>query len=1560
MGQTDSKPNTLGGLPSSMTIPENTETLEISEKHLVSFPAELSQLRRLVTLSLAHNNIQRLDGIAGLVTLEDLDLSYNSLQQLTDELFMVVQLNKLNISFNQLQALPPAINMLKLLRTLNLMNNQLTALPKEIGQTISLQTMNISFNKIVLIPKEMGSLINLTKLILNNNKINQIPPEIGKLQQLTLLDLAENELRQLPREIGQLKTLTKLYLDNNDFLELTSEVGNLAQLKELNLRCNQLVDLPSSMHKLQKLTLIDLEDNQWENNNYQSHDIEKLLAYLKTKRDVVNKSRKSTSKEYRRTLERNKVEEKKRLSVNTIFETMFTFVENTRSLYLLKGKHRIMVRRVDFLATNLNNSDSFILDTGKKLFVFLGATSNSRERQKAVHFAGLMRIEQGGNSDVVVLDNKTRKEDQSEFWKEFGGKQTVSNGFDNDADAEEEMIMIMKLFKFTEAEGGRIDIQVFAGEDFFKSMLDSSSCVILDTGSDIYVWSGTYSSSNEKSWSMLKAEELMEHSKRPSSSEIKWVMEGVETLMFKENFVDWIDNSWDVSFTRQKDLDNEREEMLKAEAEKEQRRMEKEEREMAEQELREQQKQQQQKQQQQVPSPSVPRKDQTPIVTTTPPPQQASSPQTEKSEREKAKEREKEKIRERLKLRELSSGKLDGSATPPSAPTSPSTATSPATKDPVVPTTAQPPKSITISTTPTPTASISIPKTTPSVEPPKATPAKVTPTTTPTPATTTTSVQPKPAAAITVPTTATPSKTPTTTPTATATQPATKEPVKTPAVSVGPSELPEQSVNLLAPLPEKVEASKARKPATRNPIRARQERAAAEEEAAKLRLLENPTPAKPKPTGGNTGFGLLHSLGADEGLFKQRREQMDTNNNQGGVAALINMQPKDQPKLLHVKGRRSPFVRQVDLTYLSLNKGDVFILDCGKEKNLIYQWNGSESNRIEKGKGMDIAKSIKDKERVGCRVIILEEGKENDDFWTVLGGQGPISEADTAGDDREAELNIRKHINLYQVVSSDLTQFDLLPLDGRLSKTMLQAGECYILDCVSEIFVWTGSASKLKMRNTALKMGSDMLESRRGSVWVAHCHREFPGSEQVLFKERFPDWGGSLPIMVQATPVGLNTASAKAQAKIDVNSMLTPKPEKEEVMIDDGNGKITVWRVEEFTKIALDPQRIGHFYSGDSYVILYSYIYKNKDCYLIYFWQGKNSSINEKGTSALLTMELDDSLKGMAKEVRVVQNKEPKHFLSVFKNKIIVHQGKDPAAKGYKAPDPEAFALYHVRGTTEQNIRAIQTITSAQSLSTYGSYLLVNNGSSVAYIWYGRLSNEKERAFSKNIINVQWRPQPGKIVEMEEGKETADFWKAIGGKDIHPMAGLAKRTEPRLFSCSIGSGIFVVEEIHSFAQDDLLLEDVYIIDGIEHIWVWIGTGTTEVERKMSMELSLEYSAALEKHDGRKNIPCYITYSGQEPFIFTALFHGWDFAKRREKLSFDKDIVPVTDILQLYTKKYTYDEIVNKQYPKGLDGSRLEEYLSDEEFYEVLKMTLDEFKKLPLWRKQSLKKELQLY
>jgi hypothetical protein len=79
---------------------------------------------------------------------------------------------------------------------------------------------------------------------------------------------------------------------------------------------------------------------------------------------------------------------------------------------------------------------------------------------------------------------------------------------------------------------------------------------------------------------------------------------------------------------------------------------------------------------------------------------------------------------------------------------------------------------------------------------------------------------------------------------------------------------------------------------------------------------------------------------------------------------------------------------------------------------------------------------------------------------------------------------------------------------------------------------------------------------------------------------------------MQQVKSGVNTAPALKQEKIDISKMFTILPEREEVMIDDGSGSIKIWRIEEFKKVEVDKSTYGEFYSSESYVILYTYIWK--------------------------------------------------------------------------------------------------------------------------------------------------------------------------------------------------------------------------------------------------------------------------------------------------------------------------------------------------------------------------------
>lgn len=89
---------------------------------------------------------------------------------------------------------------------------------------------------------------------------------------------------------------------------------------------------------------------------------------------------------------------------------------------------------------------------------------------------------------------------------------------------------------------------------------------------------------------------------------------------------------------------------------------------------------------------------------------------------------------------------------------------------------------------------------------------------------------------------------------------------------------------------------------------------------------------------------------------------------------------------------------QVPLDVKSMNEGDVFILDAGRH---IFQWNGKSASRVEKSKGLEVTKQVRDQERGGnAKVYIVDSGKDDDTlFWEKFGVAKPTKIAAEGADD---------------------------------------------------------------------------------------------------------------------------------------------------------------------------------------------------------------------------------------------------------------------------------------------------------------------------------------------------------------------------------------------------------------------------------------------------------------------------------------------------------------------------------------------------------------------------------
>jgi len=149
------------------------------------------------------------------------------------------------------------------------------------------------------------------------------------------------------------------------------------------------------------------------------------------------------------------------------------------------------------------------------------------------------------------------------------------------------------------------------------------------------------------------------------------------------------------------------------------------------------------------------------------------------------------------------------------------------------------------------------------------------------------------------------------------------------------------------------------------------------------------------------------------------------------------------------------------------------------------------------------------------------------------------------------------------------------------------------------------------------------------------------------------------------------------QPPIDIEEMHKEREDVQEY-IDDGKGEIALWLVyqkikkngtKEWEKELLGEEYHGHFFSGErfsffylyfpasilsfllsSFIVLYTYIVKGAEKYVVYFWQGRDSSITEKGASALESIDVANQVGGDARQIRIPQGKETSHFLSLFQD----------------------------------------------------------------------------------------------------------------------------------------------------------------------------------------------------------------------------------------------------------------------------------------------------------------------
>ncbi|ESQ52894.1 hypothetical protein EUTSA_v10016183mg [Eutrema salsugineum] len=602
---------------------------------------------------------------------------------------------------------------------------------------------------------------------------------------------------------------------------------------------------------------------------------------------------------------------------------------------------------------------------------------------------------------------------------------------------------------------------------------------------------------------------------------------------------------------------------------------------------------------------------------------------------------------------------------------------------------------------------------------------------------------------------------------------------------------------------------------------------------------------------------------------------------EGGVASGFKTPEEEvfETRLYTCKGKRAIRLKQVPFARSSLNHDDVFILDT-KEK--IYQFNGANSNIQERAKALEVVQYLKDKYHEGtCDVAIVDDGKldtesDSGEFWVLFGGFAPIGRKVANDDETIPESTPPK---LYCITDGQME-----PIDGDLSKSMLENTKCYLLDCGSEVFIWVGRVTQVDERKAASQSAEEFLASENRPK-ATRVTRVIQGYESHSFKSNFDSWPsgsatpgneegrGKVAALLKQQGVGLKGISKSAPVNEDIPPLL------------EGGGKLDVWYVDGKAKTPLAKEDIGKLYSGDCYLVLYTYHSGDrKEDYFLCCWLGKNSIQEDQDTAVRLATTMSNSLKGRPVQGRIYEGKEPPQFVALFQPMVVLKGG---LSSGYKNSveekgstdetyTPESIALIQVSGTGVHNNKALQVESVATSLNSYECFLL-QSGTSM-FLWHGNQSGHELLELAAKVAEFL---KPGiTLKHAKEGTESSTFWFALGGKQnfISKKASSEIVRDPHLFSFSFNRGKFQIEEIHNFAQDDLLTEDIYLLDTHAEVFVWVGQCVDPKEKQTVFEIGQKYVDRAGSLEGLSpKVPLYKITEGNEPCFFTTYF-SWDHTK----------------------------------------------------------------------------------